>query len=206
MFGLGYRQHLRSRGTVQGWIHEAAVRWAPPRRRIIYSGGTMPKFFLEIKRPSVNIKDDAQPAFQLRRYGWTAKLPLSSSPISRNSPSMIAGCDQSGESTKAWRTMYLTYKEYAERWDEIAGIFSPCGSEGACSTSMPKRRRGERVRNRSMKLSWRRSNPGVKLAKNLALRNPKLTSLISITPSRLRLIVSSSSVCVRIAASSRPGS
>ncbi|MCL2304743.1 MAG: N-6 DNA methylase [Planctomycetaceae bacterium] len=34
-------------------------------------------FFVEAKKPSVNIKDDISPAFQIRRYGYTAKLPLS---------------------------------------------------------------------------------------------------------------------------------
>jgi len=35
------------------------------------------KFFVEAKRPSVNIRDDISPAFQIRRYGYTAKLALS---------------------------------------------------------------------------------------------------------------------------------
>ncbi|MDR3233306.1 MAG: N-6 DNA methylase [Planctomycetaceae bacterium] len=35
------------------------------------------KFFVEAKKPSVNIRDEIAPAFQLRRYGYTAKLPLS---------------------------------------------------------------------------------------------------------------------------------
>src|SRR5258708_19464637 len=39
-------------------------------------GGTR-KFFLETKRPSVNIKEDMDAAFQLRRYVLSAKLPLS---------------------------------------------------------------------------------------------------------------------------------
>ena len=39
-------------------------------------GGTR-KFFIEAKKPSVNLKDDVSPAFQLRRYAWSAKLPLS---------------------------------------------------------------------------------------------------------------------------------
>ena len=39
-------------------------------------GGTR-KFFVEAKAPKVNIKTDTSPAFQLRRYGWSAKLPLS---------------------------------------------------------------------------------------------------------------------------------
>jgi len=31
------------------------------------------KFFLEAKRPSINLREDASPAFQLRRYAWSAK-------------------------------------------------------------------------------------------------------------------------------------
>lgn len=38
-------------------------------------GGTR-KFFVEAKRPSVFLKDDSEPALQLRRYSWSAKLPL----------------------------------------------------------------------------------------------------------------------------------
>ena len=34
-------------------------------------------FFVEAKKPSVNIKEDVDPAFQLRRYAYTAKLPIS---------------------------------------------------------------------------------------------------------------------------------
>src|SRR5438132_14345078 len=39
-------------------------------------GGTR-KFFVEAKKPSVNVKDDPAAAYQLRRYAWSAKLPLS---------------------------------------------------------------------------------------------------------------------------------
>ena len=39
--------------------------------------GGMRKFFVEAKKPSVKIETDIHPAFQLRRYAWSAKLPLS---------------------------------------------------------------------------------------------------------------------------------
>ena len=39
-------------------------------------GGTR-KFFLEVKKPAVWIKEDVGLAYQLRRYAWSAKLPLS---------------------------------------------------------------------------------------------------------------------------------
>src|SRR4030095_16254667 len=35
------------------------------------------KFFVEAKKPAVNIEFNIHPAFQLRRYAWSAKLPLS---------------------------------------------------------------------------------------------------------------------------------
>lgn len=34
-------------------------------------------FFVEAKKPSVSVKDDIQPAYQIRRYGWSAKHPIS---------------------------------------------------------------------------------------------------------------------------------
>ncbi len=41
-----------------------------------YAGGER-RFFLEAKKPSVDIAGDLAPAVQLRRYAWSAKLPLS---------------------------------------------------------------------------------------------------------------------------------
>ena len=38
--------------------------------------GGMRKFFAEAKKPAVNIELNIHPAFQLRRYAWSAKLPL----------------------------------------------------------------------------------------------------------------------------------
>src|SRR5215213_347933 len=41
-----------------------------------YAGGQR-RFFLEAKKPSVDIAGDVAPAVQLRRYAWSARLPLS---------------------------------------------------------------------------------------------------------------------------------
>jgi hypothetical protein len=60
-------------------IHEDAIRVSGATKAPDYgfriSG--VRKFFLESKKPSVNLKDDIPAAFQLRRYAWSAKLPLS---------------------------------------------------------------------------------------------------------------------------------
>ena len=60
-------------------IHEDAIKIGATTKAPDYSFriGGQRKFFLETKKPSVDIKDDIHPAFQLRRYAWTAKLPLS---------------------------------------------------------------------------------------------------------------------------------
>ena len=43
----------------------------------VFRIGTERKFFVEAKKPGVSIKMDARPAYQVRRYAWSAKLPLS---------------------------------------------------------------------------------------------------------------------------------
>ena len=60
-------------------IHEDAIRIGGAVKAPDYCfriGGTR-KFFLEAKKPSHNIREEIDPAYQLRRYAWSAKLPLS---------------------------------------------------------------------------------------------------------------------------------
>jgi type I restriction-modification system DNA methylase subunit len=81
---------------------------------------------LETKKPSVDIKDNIHPAFQLRRYAWTAKnLPLSI--LTDFEEFSVYDCrikpDKTDKASTA-RVLYLTYKDYLTRWDEIAGILS----------------------------------------------------------------------------------
>jgi hypothetical protein len=87
-------------------------------------GGTR-KFFVEAKKPSVNVKDDLAPAFQVRRYAWSAKLPLSI--LTDFEEFAVYDCrvkpDKADKSSTA-RILYLTYTDFEKRWDEIAAIFS----------------------------------------------------------------------------------
>jgi hypothetical protein len=87
--------------------------------------GGVRKFFLEAKRPGVNLKDDPSPAFQLRRYAWSAKLPLSIL-TDFEEFAVYDGRVKPDRADKASvaRVMYLTYKDYPARWEEIAAIFS----------------------------------------------------------------------------------
>jgi hypothetical protein len=106
-------------------IHEDQIKVGGATKAPDYCfriGGTR-KFFLEAKRPSVHVKTDPDAAFQLRRYAWSAKLPLSI--LTNFAELAVYDCrvkpDQSDKASAA-RISYLTYQEYADKWDDLAGI------------------------------------------------------------------------------------
>lgn len=58
-------------------IHEDKVKIGKATKAPDYSfriGGGKRLFFVEAKKPSIAVKDDILPAYQVRRYGWSAKL------------------------------------------------------------------------------------------------------------------------------------
>lgn len=83
------------------------------------------KFFLEAKRPSVPIRVDHKPAFQLRRYAYSAELPLS---ILTNFKEFIVYDTRfkpsPQDSATAGAILTFRFTEYPQRWHEIASIFS----------------------------------------------------------------------------------
>jgi len=160
-------------------IHEDSIKVAGGTKAPDYcftlSGRRM--FFVEAKKPSVDIKSGVHPAYQLRRYAWSAKLPLSiltdfeefAVYESRQRP-------KETDTAATGRIMYLTYKDYIEKWDEIASIFSKKavlqGSFDKFVESSKKKRGTQEVDEAFLKEieGWRE-----KLARNIALRNPALT-------------------------------
>ena len=60
-------------------IHEATVKIGGATKAPDYCFriGGVRKFFLEAKKPAVDLWTDPAPAYQLRRYAWTAGMPLS---------------------------------------------------------------------------------------------------------------------------------
>ena len=60
-------------------VHEDAIKMGRATKAPDYSFriGGVRRFFLEAKKPGANLREDAEAAWQLRRYGWSAKLPLS---------------------------------------------------------------------------------------------------------------------------------
>ncbi|HEU0220057.1 MAG TPA: TaqI-like C-terminal specificity domain-containing protein, partial [Gallionella sp.] len=160
-------------------IHEDAIKIGSSTKAPDYSFriGGQRKFFLEAKKPSVNVKDDVEPAFQLRRYAWSAKLPLSI--VTDFEEFAVYDCrakpDKGDKASKA-RLFYCTFRDYAAKWDEIAAIFSKeavlKGSfDKYASTSKGKRGTTE-VDSAFLEEieGWRDL-----LARNIALRNANLS-------------------------------
>jgi hypothetical protein len=90
-----------------------------------FRAGDRLRFFVEAKKPSVNLLTDPSPAFQVRRYGWSAKLPLSV--LSDFEEFVVYDCRAEPMKTDPatlGRLLYIRYDQYAERWDEIAGLFT----------------------------------------------------------------------------------
>ena len=57
-----------------GWDMDNEQAFAPDYS---FGIGRDRKFYVEAKKPAVNIKKASEPAYQLRRYAWSKKLPLS---------------------------------------------------------------------------------------------------------------------------------
>lgn len=108
-------------------IHEDMVLVAGSKKAPDYSfrvGGTR-KFFVEAKKPSISVNADPKSAFQVRRYGWSAKLPVSI--LTNFEEFAVYDCTHRPEekhSPSIARLHYFKYTEYEEKWDEISSLFS----------------------------------------------------------------------------------
>ena len=78
------------------------------------------KFFLEAKKPHVKIEMSDEPAFQIRRYGFTAKLKISV--LSNFEYLIIYDCStpvQEQDNHNSYCIKKYHYSEYEEKFDEI---------------------------------------------------------------------------------------
>jgi len=138
--------------------------------------GGVRKFFLEAKKPSVNLRDDISPAYQLRRYAWTAKLPVSIL-TDFEEFAVYDGRVKPAPTDKAAtaRVLYLSYDKYPEQWDAIAAVFARESILRGAFDQYADTAKGKRgtatvdVAFLAEIEAWRDQ-----LAKNIALRNPKL--------------------------------
>jgi len=160
-------------------IHEDSLEIEGEKKAPDYAfriGGTR-KFFVEAKKPSVNIEMNIHPAFQLRRYAWSAKLPLGI--LTDFEEFAVYDCrikPDKDDKASTGRVMLLLYKDYIEKWDEIAAIFS---HEAVLKGSFDSYAEGMKTKKGTTEVDdaflaeierWRDL-----LARNIALRNPNLS-------------------------------
>ena len=109
-------------------IHEDKIKVGVATKAPDYSfrlPGGKKLFFVEAKKPSVVVKDEILPAYQVRRYGWSARLPLSI--ITDFEEFALYDCTIKPNPTdkaSVARIRYLTYKDYLKEFDFLWDTFS----------------------------------------------------------------------------------
>ena len=138
------------------------------------------KFFVEAKKPSVDIEKDRRYAHQLKRYTWSAKLPIGLlTDFEELAIYEPKSAPKKTHNTSVDRIKYYKYTEYVEKWEEIYNIYSKeavltgkfdkfiedIGSSGSKKgTSTVDSEFLKTIEN------WR-----LELARNIAIRNEDLT-------------------------------
>lgn len=109
-------------------IHEDRVKIGRATKAPDYSfklSGGKRLFFVEAKKPSVAVKSDILPAYQVRRYGWSAKLPISI--ITDFEEFAIYDCTKRpkpDDKASVARIKYVTFREYIQEFDFLWDTFS----------------------------------------------------------------------------------
>lgn len=162
-------------------IHEDSIRIGGAVKAPDYCfriGGAR-KFFLEAKKPSVDIKGDPTPAYQLRRYAWSGKLPLSI--LTDFEEFAVYDCrvkPDKGDKSSTARIAYYTFDQFTDPkvWGEIASVFAReailKGSFDRYAQSTKRKRGTAEVDDAFLAEieQWRDE-----LARNIALRNADIT-------------------------------
>ena len=161
-------------------IHEDAIKVGGRTKAPDYcfrAGGGVRSFFVEAKKPSVDIRDAVSPAYQLRRYAWSAKLPVSI--LTDFEEFAVYDCrvrPVKTDKAATARIIYKKYTDYLDAWDDLAGMFSP---EAIRKGQLDKFVSSKKVKKGTAEVdaaflveieSWRDV-----LARNIALRNPDLS-------------------------------
>ena len=180
---LGWDPTNRQGGTYseRNVVHEDAVTidgtMKAPDYGFVVDGRR--RFFIEAKRPAVNIAEGRGAAFQIRRYCWSADLPYGM--VTDFEEFAIYDCramPNKSDSAKVGRLVYFTCNELADNWHLLVGMFGKANVTSgildllAAELKPPKGIRAiddaflDEIR------GWRKG-----LATDIAVRNPELSGL-----------------------------
>lgn len=120
-----------SQGNAEAYrevIHEDRVKIGKATKAPDYSfrlAGGKRLFFVEAKKPSVVVKDDISVAYQVRRYGWSAKLPVSI--VTDFEEFAVYDCTKKplpSDKTSVARIKYINFKDYLNEFEYLWDTFS----------------------------------------------------------------------------------
>jgi len=160
-------------------VHEDAIKVAGATKAPDYCFrvGGVRKFFLETKKPSVDIKSHISPAYQLRRYAWSAKLPISI--LTDFEEIAVYDCrlrPKLNDKPSIGRVRLYTYTQYPDLFEEIYNLLS---KEAVLKGSFDKFAGAEKQKRGTTEVdaeflkeieAWRET-----LAKDIAIKNPRLS-------------------------------
>ena len=161
-------------------IHEDKIKVGSATKAPDYSfrlPGGKRLFFVEAKKPSIAVKTDIVPAYQVRRYAWSAKLPISL--LTDFEELAVYDCNKKPkpeDKASIARIKYLTYKDYLTEFEFLWNTFS---KERVLKGSFDQYIAGDNAKRGTTTVDkdflqslddWR-----IQLAQNIALRNEAFT-------------------------------
>ena len=109
-------------------LHEAGLRSGGTIKHPDYTflAGARRAFYVETKKPAIDIGKSIEPAEQLRAYGWSGDTALGI--LTNFAEFAIYDCriePRQGDSPEEARIMYLTHSQYLDEWERLRAALSP---------------------------------------------------------------------------------
>ncbi len=109
-------------------LHEAGLRSGGSVKHPDYSflAASRRAFYVETKKPSINIGNSVEPAEQLRSYGWSGNTALGI--LTNFAEFAVYDCriePRQGDSPAEARVLYLTHSQYLTEWERLRETLSP---------------------------------------------------------------------------------
>ena len=127
--GWDVRNQKQIIGIYQDVIHEDSLKISDANKAkapdYSFRVAGVRKFFVEAKKPAVNVGKSISAAFQVRRYGWSAKLAVSI--LTDFEEFAVYDCrimPNKNDPASQARIKHFNYTEYVDKWEEIYNLFS----------------------------------------------------------------------------------
>ncbi|MCY3833659.1 MAG: N-6 DNA methylase [Chloroflexi bacterium] len=109
-------------------LHEAGLRSGGTIKHPDYTflAGNRRAFYVETKKPAIDIGSAIEPAEQLRAYGWSGDTALGI--LTNFAEFAVYDCriePKQGDSAEEARVLYLTHSQYLDHWERLRATLSP---------------------------------------------------------------------------------